>query len=179
MTIRAELQLLNQTSPWVEMYILDCSSLGGSIYYFSPSVYTTGTAITWQGQVYTFIPIASSGWEIRGGTAQGGGSQPTPTITVSNVNKILLNAVVTLGDIVGAKLTRYRTFQKFLDGQPSANTTEYIGPDVFYINQKISHTHDAISFQLVNPIDSPGKMLPGRQVLKDGPNPFPGVLIYR
>lgn len=178
-TIIEELQLLNQSSPYIELYELDCTALGGLTYHFTNNLYENGTQVVWQGNNYTFIPIQSTGWEIMGGTANGSTSQPTPTITVSNVNKILLNAVVTLGDIVGAKLTRYRTFQKFLDGQPAEDSSEFLGPDVYYINQKVAHNNSIISFQLINPIDLPGKYLPGRQILKDAPDGFPGVLVYR
>ena len=179
MTIHAELQNLNQSSPWVELYTLDASSLGGSVYYFSPQCYPDGSLVVWQGNTYVFIPIMTSGWEVIGSTSQGGTSQPTPQLQISNTNKVLLTAVVALGNLVGAKLTRHRTFQKFLDGQPSADSTQYIGPDVYYINQKTAHNKNSITFQLVNPIDMPGKMLPGRQVLKDGPYKFPGVLVWR
>lgn len=179
MTVQTELQNINQTSPWVELYILDCSTIGGTTYYFTPNYYPTGSAVVWQGNTYTFIPIQSAGWEIAGATSQGGATQPTPTISISNVNKTLLTAVVALGNLVGAKLTRYRTYQKFLDGQPSADPTQYIGPDIFYVNQKTGHNKNVITFQLINPIDMPGKMLPGRQVLKDGAYRFPGVLVYR
>lgn len=179
MTIEVELQNINQPSPLVDLYTLDASMLGGSTYYFTSNYYPGGTSVVWQGNTYLFIPIQSAGWEVLGSTSQGSASQPTPTFTISNVNKILLTAVVALGNLVGAKLTRYRTFQKFLDGQGSADPTQYIGPDIFYINQKTSHTKNAISFQLINPIDMPGKMLPGRQILKDGQFAFPGVVVWR
>lgn len=179
MTINSELSKINQDSGLVELFTLDCSSLGGATYYFTSNYYTDGSVVEWQGNTYTFIPIQSSGWETLGSTNQGAATQPTPSITVSNVNKVLLTAVVSLGNIVGAKVTRYRTFQKFLDGQPSADSTQYVGPDVYYVNQKTTHTKNQITFQLINPIDMPGKQLPARQVLKDGLYPFPGVLVYR
>jgi|ERR1035437_8456522 lambda family phage minor tail protein L len=179
MTIRSELQTLDQGVPLVDLYNLDLTSLGGTVYYFTSTCYPDGTQVVWQYHTYLFIPIQSTGWEVMGSTTQGSASQPTPTITISNANKVLLTAVVAMGNLVGAKLTRYRTFQKFLDNQSAADQTQYLGPDIFYINQKTSHTKHAISFQLINPIDMPGKQLPGRQVLKDGAAAFPGVLVWR
>lgn len=172
MTIRSELQVLEKTSPVVELYTLDCSGIGGTIYYFTPNVYPDGTPVVWKTHSYTFIPIATEGWQVSGGTSSGSTTQPTPTLTISNVNKILLNAVVTLGDITGAKLTRYITLQKFLDGQPSADQTQFIGPDVYYVYAKTAHNRNSITWQMINPIDAPGKFLPVRQALR---TTFPGL----
>jgi len=177
MTITQDLQVLHQVSGFVELHILDATNIGGSLYRFSPNIWTDGSAIQWGGHVYNFIPIASSDW-----TLTSSGSLPQPTISVSNVNKVLLNAVVTLGDIVGAKYTRYRTFAKFLDGQPEASVTQFIGPDSYIVFQKVTHDKNQISWQLASPLDKPGIKLPARQVLKDAVsgNPgFPGVARYR
>lgn len=172
MTIQQELQVLNQVNGFVELHVLDCSNIGGIVHYFTPNVYSDGSPIVWDGHSYTFIPIQSSGWELT--TA---GSLPQPTITISNVNKQLLTAVITLGDIVGATYTRYRTFSKFLDGQAEASTSQYIGPDVYVVYQKLGHDNTQISWQLASILDKPNMKLPSRQVLKD--IGFPGVSRYR
>lgn len=177
-TIHAELNVLNQVSGLVELHTLDCSSIGGAVYRFTPNVYSDGSSITWQGNIYTPLALTSTGW-----TLTSAGTQPQPTITVTNANKTLLSAVIGLGDIVGATYSRMRTYQKFLDGQPAADVTQYIGPDVYYVYQKTSHTNQAISWQLSSVLDRPGLKLPARQALKDGDgtagSAFPGLSVYR
>ena len=103
------LQQLQVDSPLIELYVLDCTGIGGSVYRFTPHFAEAGS-ISFAGNVYTSLPIKSEGWEVSAN-----GSQPRPTLTVSNVSQTLLNAVITLGDIVGAKLTRIRTLAKYLD----------------------------------------------------------------
>lgn len=178
MTIRQELQVLNQTSGFVELHVLDCSVLGGGIYRFTPNVYADGTSIVWAGNTYSPIAITSTGW-----TLTSSGAQPQPTITVTNANRTLLAAVIGLGDIAGASYTRFRTYQKFLDGQPAADSTQYLGPDTYVVYQKKSHTNLAITWQLASLLDRPGLKLPARQALKDGDgtanSAFPGMSVYQ
>lgn len=132
-----------------------------------------GASVVFNGIQYVALPIITDGWEL---TASG--AQPRPTLTVSNVNKTLLNAVISLGDIVNAKVTRMRTFAKFLDGQPTADPTAYIDPiDEYYIEQKIAQTNKIISWQLASPVEAFGQKLPCRQFLKDVG--FPGISRYR
>lgn len=94
----------------------------------------------------------------------------------------MLAYVVKYGDLVGATVTRLRTYMKYLDGQPSADTTEYLGPDVFKISQKASHTKVQIQWALSTALDNPNAKLPARQFIKDGtylmPSGFPGLSAY-
>jgi len=169
--------VLNQVSGWVELHTLDCSALGGAVYHFTPNIYASGASIVWNGATYTPIAITSAGW-----TLSSTGAQPTPTITVTNANKTLLSAVIALGDIVGATYSRVRTFQKFLDGQPAADSTQFVGPDIYVVYQKTSHTNKQITWQLASILDRPGLKLPARQALKDGDgtagSAFPGMAVY-
>lgn len=105
----ADLQNLHQTTGFVELYTLDCTNLGGSVYRFTNTPASSGS-VTFGSDVYQVLPIQSSDWEFSS-TA----NTPKPKLTVSNVNKTLLSAVVSLGDLVGATVTRIRTFAKYLD----------------------------------------------------------------
>jgi phage-related protein len=104
-----ELQNLHQTDAWVELYTLDCTAIGGAVYRFTPHFSDSGV-VYFGGDGYMSLPITSDGWEVSAT-----GTQPRPTLSVSNVAKTLLNAINTLGDIVGAKVTRIRTKVRFLD----------------------------------------------------------------
>lgn len=172
-TPTSELHQLHQTSPFIELYTIDATHLNGSVYRFTPNVLASGSYVVFQTNTYIALPIMTDGWEL---TATG--AQPRPTLAISNVNKILLDAVVTQGDLVGAKVTRMRTFAKFLDGEPTADPNAYIDPvDVYYIEQKVAHNNKIISWQLASPVEAFGQKLPRRQFLKDVG--FPGISRYR
>ena len=89
------------------------------------------------------------------------------------MSKVLLNAVISLGDIVGASLMRQRTYAKYLDNGSSPDSTKFIGPEVYIVEQKTGHNNEFIQWQLTSIIDRFGMMLPRRQVLRD--KGFPGA----
>jgi len=66
--------------------------------------------IVWQGNRYSAFPIEASGFEWSGK-----GSIPRPTLTVANITTILNSVIDTYDDLVGSKVTRKRTFAKYLD----------------------------------------------------------------
>lgn len=163
------------TSGYVELFDLDTTVIGGStIYRYVPQNFST-TAITWQTNTYTPFPIEATGYEWNGTTT----APPKPTLTISNAHKFLLAAVLSLGDLVGAKVTRWRTFSRFLDGQSDADPSAHFIPDVFLIDQKQTHNKQIIQFTLISPMDRQGLLLPKRQILKDQVSNsdvyFPGV----
>jgi lambda family phage minor tail protein L len=180
-TINSDLQQLSQPSPWVELFTLDTTALGGTIYYVTPNIYPNTSYLSFANNTYMPVPVAFTGWEVMADTTGGQGAMPRPTLAVGNANKTFLSLVISLGDLVGAKVTRIRTFMKYLDGQPNANPNQYVGPDVYIVAQKTSHTNQQIVWQLTNPMDIPTAMLPARQILKDPStlsSGFPGVQVY-
>jgi len=66
--------------------------------------------LVWQGNRYLAFPIEAEGFEFTGK-----GAIPRPTLTVANITSLLSNAINQYDDLVGAKLTRKRTFSKYLD----------------------------------------------------------------
>jgi lambda family phage minor tail protein L len=169
-----ELQMFSM-SAYVELFDIDTTVIGGgTVYRFTPQSYSAAN-ITWKGNTYTAFPIDVTGFEWSGTS----NAPPTPTLTVSNVNKFLLAAVLSLGDLVGAKVTRWRTFQKFLDGQATPDPNAHFTPDIYLIDQKTTHNKEIIQWSLISPMDRQGLMLPKRQILKDEVSSsdiyFPGV----
>lgn len=171
-TINQTIQQLDVSSGFVELFILDCTQIGGSIYRFTPNVNADGSNVVWRGDTYALLPIQTTGWQFSGT-----GQQYKPQLSVSNVNKILLNSVISLGDIVGATLTRIRTFAQFLDNGATPDPSAILPPDVFLVDQKTAHDSTLISWQLSSILDRFGMSLPRRQVLKD--YGFPGAGIYQ
>jgi phage-related protein len=83
--------------------------------------------------------------------------------------------MLSLGDLVGAKVTRIRTFAKyidyenFIDGvQPegfSPNPNTELPRDIFFIERKSVENKNIIQFELSSIFDFEGIQLPGRLVL--------------
>lgn len=151
----------------VSLYCLDTTVIGGGVVlYWTPSVKinypNAPTKISFGGHEYTPYPIEAEGFEWRGK-----GPAPRPRIRVSNIDNIAGSLVVTAGDMVGAKITRIRTFAKFLDGWPNADPNSYIGPDIWYIERKVTHNPLMIEWELSSILDQQGRMLPGRTCMRD------------
>lgn len=143
----------------ITLFDLDASALGGDVLHFTTSAYDT-SAIQWRGNTYSPMPVEADGWE------WGGDSLPTPKLRVANVNSVIGAMVIAYGDLLGATVTRWKTFDRFLDGQPDADPDFYIQKDVYRIERKSSHNRRAIEWELAAAMDHAGRKIPGRQVLR-------------
>lgn len=169
MTITQDLQ--QSTIPaFIELYELDCTSFGGSVYRFTNSIPQTGTNIWFGGNPYMLVPIEMTGLDHRSD-----GSQSRPTMRISNVSRVLLSAVIGLGDIVGAKLTRIRTFAPYLDDGETPNQNQRL-EEVFYIAKKTTQNKAVIEFEMCTALEKAQFKVPRRQITKAN---FPGVGAFR
>lgn len=180
--INQNLSVLHSSDGMVDLYTLDCSAIGGSVYHFTPSCYSDGTLLSFGGQTYNLLPIGIDALEMK----SDGTALPQIAISVSNVGGgPLLAPVVALGDLVGATLTQISTKVSYLDGQSEPDSSQYKGPNVWRIVEKSQHTNQTIVFIGAYTIDLPNMMFPIRQILKDsGINVpdgvfFPGISPYR
>lgn len=160
-TFSSDLRRLHQDSGIVELFDFDATSIGGGVYHLTP-YYLDGGTISFDGVVYSSFPVASFGWELT--TT---GTMPRPTIQVSNVTSVFLASIVALGDLTGMQVTRFFTYERYLDGQPEEDPTMHSRKEVYHVEQKLDHTNTAITWQLVSPIDRANIILPRRQYLKD------------
>ena len=128
--IKADIQKLNVGSPFVELYSLDATKLGGETYYFTPMT-SGGGLVTFNGVEYSPLPVETEGFEY-----DGTGKMPRPIIRVSNVNLTFVAVITTYNDLVGAKLTRRRTYAKYLDDGSEPDPNAQFPRDVFYIERK-------------------------------------------
>ena len=86
-----------------------------------------GVSLTFQNKDYISFPITTEGFEMNSA-----GTLPTPTLTISSVDGLEDNAsfsllksnFINLENFVGAKVTRIRTFAKFLDADQNGDTIE-------------------------------------------------------
>jgi len=145
----------------VALYILDASNFAGGPTFYFTSTDLGGAPIAFQGQDYTPIDFEATGFEYSGK-----GPQPRPRIKISNVNKVAQAAAIEFSDLLGATLTRMRTFGEFLDG--GSNPGNHTLPlDVYTVDRKSSQNSNQIEWELASSLDQQGKMLPGRQIFKN------------
>jgi lambda family phage minor tail protein L len=149
----------------VEMYDIDLTGITNDpadIYYFTNQLKEDGTKVQWKGNVYKPLPILSAGYDrnTNGQIAQ-------PTLTVANVLGTFSQVVRSFDDLVGGKVTRRRTLQKYLDGSPQADSLQEFPIDIFYIERKTQETALAITWQLSSILDLEGVKLPRRVITQN------------
>jgi lambda family phage minor tail protein L len=156
---------------------------------FHNNIKVFNSTIVWQGKVYYPAPITSTGFETNTK-----GSLPTPTLSIS-VNSengidqlaLLRYEIKKIGDIIGAKVTRKRTFAKYLDKANFGTSREariskesnmlpegyepdpyaYLPDDIYYVERKQTENKLNIVYQLSSVLDLEGTRLPKRVVLSN------------
>ncbi len=145
--------------------------------------------IYWQGNTYFPAPIHAEGFDISAR-----GTLPTPILRVTAQKEegiealsILRRAIHKYGDIIGAKVTRIRTFAKYLDSKNFSDISQinnsqgsYTNPfpdqyepdpyaefprDIFYVERKSNENKINIEYELSALLDVEGIKLPRRRVL--------------
>jgi lambda family phage minor tail protein L len=149
----------------VEMFDVDLSPITNDpadIYYFTNQLKEDGTKVQWKGNIYEPLPILAAGYDknTNGQIAQ-------PSLTVANVLGTFTQVVRSFDDLVGGKVTRRRTLQKYLDGSPQADTLQEFPVDIFYIERKTQETALAITWQLTSILDLEGVRLPRRVITQN------------
>lgn len=152
----------------IELYELDTTRYaGGTIYRFHSDVNTLQTRVVWQGNTYQPFPIEVSGFETNGT-----GAPPRPRITLANISGYVGALAISLNDLVSCKLTRKRTFVKYLDAvnftggvNPTADINAHFPDEIFLIDRKVSENKVNVEFELASVLDMTGVFLPRRQVI--------------
>lgn len=127
-----------------------------------------GEDITWQGNTYLRYPIQTQGFE-----RTGDGSIPRPKIVVANIGGIISSLTRELNDIAGAKLTRTRTFARYLDavnfsaGNPMADPTQYLDKEIWVIDRKAAENSVFVEWEMTTPFDLNSVKLPRRQCVQN------------
>lgn len=166
MTASVALQcvLLSQSAP-VELWELDLTDLGGTVHRFANQTNELGQAIVWQGQAYAPLPIEATGFERRST-----GPFPRPRVQASNVLGTLGQLIRDFDNLRGATLVRRRTLARFLDavnfaaGNADADPLAEFAPELWMVDQCVGRNRLTVQWELRNPLDFDGVMLPARTV---------------
>lgn len=153
----------------VELFQLDLKGKG--TYYFHAGENGFKTKLVFGGIGYDFIPITATGFEYMGD-----GRLPRPSLTVSNYMGFMSIKALHFDDFIGHKLTRIKTFIRFLDNENFPNNINPFGDpdsdetfarDEFYVNQKKQENKDLVEFELVSIMELEGVALPARRIMSD------------
>lgn len=168
MTIQADIQSLSP-SALIELFTLDMSKWGQPISYFHAGTNGLTQNVVWQGNTYTPIPIEAEGFD-----TSSKGTLPRPKFRVANISGVFSAAIANYDDLVGATVTRKRTFAKYLDAvnfpggvNVTADANQYLNDDIWYVEQKASETRYIIEWELSSAFDLQGVKLPLRQVIQN------------
>ena len=118
---------------------------------------------------YTAIPLQVEGFEVNTD-----GAYSRPEISIGNIGNVLSSAVgnTPLQDLVGKRLTRRTTLQKYLVGESGDATPPVEYPKVTYILDRLKDRGPlSVTYELAAPFDVTGVQLPKRQVIA-GACPF-------
>ena len=121
-----------------------------------------GSVVELNGVPYYPLPIKATGFK-----SVNTGAMPTPKLTVSNIDSALIPVLAEYDDLIGAKFTRIRIFETYLDGGSDPDPDQEFPREVYTINSKTSQTRKSVSWSLSSTIDMDGIKLPRRQVLRD------------
>lgn len=145
----------------VALFMFDASLYGAPVYYFCQAG-DNASPISFGGQIYEPADVSFTDMSVNGA-----GTLPTPHLKVANLDGVFQTVLNTYGDPLGAVLKRVRTFRRFLDDGASPDPAMYFGPDTFRVERKVSENPIYVEFELSAAIDQEGKLLPGRQVIRD------------
>ena len=153
---------------------------------FHNNIKVFDSTIIWQGNTYIPAPIQATGFE-----NSSRGTLPTPILSISSQSEtgtdqlaLLRYEILKLGDIIGAKVTRRRTFAKYLDwANFTAATSESrfaelpegyepdpnaeLPKDIYFIERKTSENKNTIQYQLSSILDLEGIKIPQRTIISD------------
>ena len=166
MTISTDIQKLSP-SALIELFELDLTTRGGGIFRFHAGTNELSQPVVWKGQQYTPMPVEVDGFDISGR-----GQLPRPKLRVANIDGVVSQALLE-DDLAGVKVTRRRTFARYLDavnfpgGNPTADPTAEFPLDIFFIDRKSAETKAVVEFELASSFDVMGVKLPRRQIVQN------------
>lgn len=166
--IESDVQKLNPGAI-VEMFELDATAIGGSVLRWHSGVGFTGNDLVWQGVSYSRFPVEASGFE-----RTSKGNLPRPSLRVANVSGLIGALARSLSDLLGAKVTRKRTFVKYLDAvnfpggvNPQADPLVAFADEIWFVDRKAGENGIFVDFELSSAFDVQGVQLPRRQCVQN------------
>jgi lambda family phage minor tail protein L len=147
-----------ETSELIELFTLDLTVFGDTVYYFIAAKPSSGSVV-WQGNTYVPFDLEAEGFEL-----DGKGAAAQPKVRFSVTNPVITAFINAFNDMVGATITRCKTYKKFLDGETTANPNAYFPLEIYKIDRKSSENRMQVEFELASILDQRQAQLPGRTI---------------
>ncbi len=168
MAIVADVQSLSPGAI-VEMFEVDATALGDTIYYFHAGTNELRNDLVWQTKTYVAFPVEVSGFELTTN-----GQLPRPTLRIANITGLMGALLANVSDLIGAKVTRRRTLVKYLDAvnfaggiNPTADPNQHFNDDIYFVNRKVNENKVFVELELASSLDVQGVKLPRRQIIQN------------
>lgn len=158
--IATDTQRLEQDAV-VELFTLDVRRFGEGVLRFCSGP-VDGANPRFNGYEYSVVPIAAEGFKW-----DGQGTMPSPTLQLSTMNQSLSSLIRQADDLVGCPVTRTRTFRRYLDDGDTPDPEAIFPVDSYLVERKSRHNAVMVELELSVSFDQRGKMIPGRQVIRD------------
>lgn len=149
----------------ISLYEVDLNPIRvNSILRFCSHANAAGNAnVVFLGNTYQTLDVEAAGFEW---TSQG--PIPQPTLKLSNVTNIISSLLRDYRDLIGARVTRIRTFARYLaDGADATLASQSYTTDIYSIERKTAHNKQYVEWRLSAAMDQEGRMLPNRLILRD------------
>lgn len=167
MSIASDIQKL-EPGAILDFYEIDLTAFGQGVVYHHAGLNELGQPVTWKGVQYQPFPIMVEDIEYSGK-----GTMPRPKMKVGNVSGIVSQLLSAGDDFVGVRVTRRRTFARYIDavnfsaGNPSADSSVEFPAEIYFIDRKSSETKEIVEFELAAAFDVVGVQLPRRQIVQN------------
>lgn len=147
-----------------------------NIFRFHNNLTMSSNNIIFQGNTYIAMPIRAEGYEMN---SKGTAATPKLSMAVKDEGvpefKILKSLLRDLEDLIGAKVTRIRTFAKFLDASNWSDSTDkilkaesdpdpyaFFPPDIYFVDRKSNETSTLMTLELASFINYEKIKIPQR-----------------
>ena len=144
----------------VELWTLDATSIGGTVYRFVNGT-PDAQPVLFGGVSYTPYPVEAEGF-----ARSGDGERPTPALRLGNDRVTVLPLLIAYDYLRGCKVTRTRTFSRFLDGEADGDPTAFLSLDLYEVDRP-TWIKAEVALDLRSATDVRGRLLPVRTAVRD------------
>ena len=175
----------NLTEEAVKIGFSPAKNLNDGILRFHNNIKIFNSYVVWQGNTYYPAPIQAEGFE-----STSRGVLPRPNLTIASQSEtgsdqlaLLKHEIRKIGDIISAKVTRRRTFAKYLDVINFPTDPKAASPilpdgyepdpyaelpkDIYFIERKTTENKNVLTYELSSILDLEGIKIPKRVIVAD------------
>lgn len=145
----------------VDMFELDLREYGEGVLRFCPGSVDEMPAV-FNGYTYYPVPVTAEGFKW-----DGQGTLPKPTLSLSTMDPTLSSMIRSADDLIGVPVRRIRTYRRYLDDGETPDPEAMYPVEEYAIERKSKHNSVQVEFELSVSMDQEGRMIPGRQVIRD------------